>query len=94
MCIAGRLGATVALDALADPAAAGFDVVALLFSESNGRLLIEVADVDAAAFEAHFAGEMLTRIGEVTAGPALAITLGGANVVDLHVQQLVKAWKG
>ncbi|HRW51024.1 MAG TPA: phosphoribosylformylglycinamidine synthase subunit PurL, partial [Caldilinea sp.] len=94
MCIAGRLGATVALDALADPAAAGFDVVALLFSESNGRLLVEVADDDAAAFEAHFGGEMLTRIGEVTAGPALAITLGGANVVDLHVQQLVKAWKG
>jgi len=68
--------------------------VALLFSESNGRLLVEVADDDAAAFEAHFGGETLTCIGEVTAGPALAITLGGANVVDLHVQQLVKAWKG
>ena len=29
-----------------------------------------------------------------TAEQALAITIGGANVVDLHVDQLVKAWKG
>ena len=94
MCIAGRLGATVALDAVGDPAGEGFDVVSLLFGESNGRLLIEVADADAAAFEAHFAGETLNAIGQVTADPALAITIGGANVVDLHVDQLVKAWKG
>ena len=70
MCIAGRLRDRGA-GCLADPAAAGFDVVALLFSESNGRLLVEVADDDAAAFEAHFWRRDADPHREVTAGPRL-----------------------
>ena len=94
MCIAGRLGATVALDSLTDPAMPGANVVSLLFGESNGRLLVEVAEADAAAFETYLDGETWTAIGHVTAVPSLAITVGGAHVADLHVDQLVKAWKG
>ncbi len=94
MCIAGRLGALILLDALIDTADTGALVVPLLFSESNGRLLVEVADADAAAFEAHFTGETLTPVGAVTDDGRLAVTVGGANVVDLSIEQLVRAWKG
>jgi phosphoribosylformylglycinamidine synthase len=94
MCIAGRLGATVTLDSLMDAAAAGASVVPALFGESNGRLLVEVASAEAAAFEAHFAGETLVALGAVTGASSLAITVGGANVVDIQVEQLVRVWKG
>lgn len=94
MCIAGRLGANVALDALMAPAAVGTAVVPLLFSESNGRLLIEVAPTDAAAFESYFDGVTLIPIGAVSAQPSLTVTVGGAHVVELPVDQLVRVWKG
>jgi phosphoribosylformylglycinamidine synthase len=94
MCIAGRLGAAVALDALVDVAAMAAAVVPLLFSESNGRLLVEVAPADAAAFEAHFADVTLIPIGAVVANPLLTVTVGGANVLELPVGQLVRVWKG
>ncbi|MBE2238669.1 MAG: phosphoribosylformylglycinamidine synthase subunit PurL [Caldilineaceae bacterium] len=94
MCIAGRLGATVSLDALVEATVAGAAVVPLLFSESNGRLLVEVNAADAAAFEAHFAGETLVQVGVTTTEPTLAIMAGGAHVVDLPVDQLVRVWKG
>jgi phosphoribosylformylglycinamidine synthase II len=98
MCIAGRLGAAVALDALVDAAAleAAVEaaVVPLLFAESNGRLLVEVTSADAAAFETHFADIALTPIGTVTAGDRLAITIGGASIVEQPVAHLVRAWKG
>lgn len=96
MCIAGRLGAELHLDALmsAHQADAGSQVIPLLFSESNGRLLVEVTAEDAAAFEAHFAGEPLVRVGAVTPKSRLTCSVNGAEVVDLSVEQLVMAWKG
>ncbi|MFO7632486.1 MAG: phosphoribosylformylglycinamidine synthase subunit PurL [Caldilinea sp.] len=100
MCIAGRLGATLHLDALidavdaVDTGDAGALVIPLLFGESNGRLLVEIAAEDAAAFEAQFTGEMLVQVGAVTEESSLTFTVRGAHVVDLSVEQLVKAWKG
>lgn len=94
MCIGGRLGAAISLEALMNGRDASALVVSLLFSESNGRLLVEVAADDASAFEAYFIGETLTLVGEVTGNGRLTVTVGGANVVDLSVEQLVKAWKG
>jgi phosphoribosylformylglycinamidine synthase len=94
MCIAGRLGAVVHLDALIESADAGALIIPLLFSESNGRLLIEVAETDAPAFEALFAGQTLTWIGTVVEEPRLSVVVNGAAIIDLQVEQLVKAWKG
>jgi phosphoribosylformylglycinamidine synthase len=97
MCIAGRLGARLHLDALMDAQQAedaGTHVIPLLFSESNGRLLVEVADEDAAAFEAHFVGETLVQVGAVMRKTRLNCTVRNADVVDLSVEQLVMAWKG
>jgi phosphoribosylformylglycinamidine synthase len=99
MCIAGRLGAALHLDALMDDvwmdaADAGALVIPLLFSESNGRLLIEVAEKDVPAFEACFTGQTLTWLGVVVEESRLSVGVKGASIIDLQVEQLVKAWKG
>jgi phosphoribosylformylglycinamidine synthase len=105
MCIAGRLGAQVTLDALLDGKGtgleaalndgpdAGLSITEALFAESNGRLLVEVAEADAVAFEEAMAGTWVAPIGTVRAEAVLSITAGGAAVMDLPVDQLVQAWK-
>ena len=87
MSIGGRLG--LALE-LADE-----DPVTALFSESNGRLLVEVRPADEAAFEACFAGRpglVPRRVGTVTAGARLEISAGARRLVSLAVADLVAAW--
>jgi phosphoribosylformylglycinamidine synthase subunit PurSL len=93
MCIAGRLGATIDIsnwrletERLTDRE--------ILFSESNGRLLLEVAPEDVRAVEAHFLGQRLVRLGEVSQAPELVIHFDGRGLVDLPVSQLVSSWKG
>jgi phosphoribosylformylglycinamidine (FGAM) synthase-like enzyme len=92
MCIGGRLGLALALEA-SDP-------LAMLFSESNGRLLVEVRPADREAFEAHFTGALAMdarAIGVVTdgggAGDArLSISGPGQALIDLALGELIKAW--
>ena len=93
MCIAGRLGTQVALDALLGEHGTGLPVAEALFAESNGRLLVEVAEADAQAFEEAMAGTWVAPIGTVSAEAVLSITAGGTAVMDLPVDQLVQAWK-
>ena len=73
-------------------------MVEALFAESNGRLLVEVAEGDAAAFEAAMAGTTVARIGTVQAAAELAITVQGEGerqtVLSVTVDDLVAAWKG
>ncbi len=65
MCIAGRFGASVQLlnKSSENPA---LDAQQILFSESTGRIILEVNPENKAAFEAMFAGVPLTQIGTVT----------------------------
>jgi phosphoribosylformylglycinamidine synthase subunit PurSL len=93
MCIAGRLGATIDIsnwrletERLTDRE--------ILFSESNGRLLLEVAPQDVRAVEAHFLGQRLVRLGEVSQASELVIHFDGRRLVELPVAQLVSSWKG
>lgn len=89
MCIAGRLGCDIELD--------DKDIVAALFSESNGRLLVEVMPKNIPAFEKLFAGDLarLTkRVGSVTSHPQLNIKQREAMMITLPVAQLVNAWQG
>jgi len=81
MCIASGLGATV--DALPHP-----DAAASLFSESAGRLVLEVAagDADEVARRVGTAH----RLGTVTGDPRLVI----AGLVDLDVAALTAAFTG
>jgi phosphoribosylformylglycinamidine synthase len=100
MCIGGRLGAKIALDALLagqsgeTDAAGEIGVIEALFAESNGRLLVEVADEHALAFEAAMAGTWLAALGVVEADGILAVAAPGATVLELTVAQMVQAWKG
>ncbi len=101
MCLAGRLGAHVEIKRLALSADAegvrdwtiGLTPEELLFSESNGRLLLEVRPEDAATVEALLNGVTLIPLGTVTAEPTLQVTAGDQSLVDLSVEQLVNAWK-
>ena len=96
MCIAGRLGAEVEIAGLRDSAATSTDVsdpTDLLFSESNGRLLVEVAPEDAPAFEALLAEECLSRIGAVATTGRLVIREQERNVLEVPVEALANAWK-
>jgi phosphoribosylformylglycinamidine synthase II len=86
MCIGGRLGLELALS--------GEDVVASLFSESNGRLLVEVQPEHQASFEARFDGLPLAELGIVTSVEHLTIAGASAPAISLPIAQLCCAWLG
>ena len=89
--IAGDLGVEVDLDLVPDLAELPPDVA--LFSESNGRFVVTVADADAAAFEALFYALPCRRIGTVTPTRSLRVTLGGARRIDVPVAAMKSAYK-
>ena len=87
MCLAGRLGADVQL-------VGQVSNVSQLFSESNGRLLLEVRPEDAPQLEAQLAGQPLVQLGKVTAESQMVVhDAAGDAVIDLAVDALVSAWK-
>ncbi len=84
MCIGGRLG----LDLDLPPG----DPLRLLFGETTGCLLVEVAPLQAAAFEAGFRDLPLRRLGRVAETPALTVSAGGSLLFRLPVSALLEAW--
>jgi phosphoribosylformylglycinamidine synthase len=93
MAIGGRLGASVEITGLDNVEMEDLSLIHLLFGESNGRLLLEVDPTDAADLEAHFDGQTLIHLGEVTDNAQLAIQDCGETILDLAVETLVRAWK-
>jgi phosphoribosylformylglycinamidine synthase subunit PurSL len=83
MCIAGRLGATI--DTLPH-----HDVVTALFSESIGRLLVEIAPADVAEFTRGMGPHAATRVGVVTEADAIVV----AGVGQIALSTLVDAFTG
>ncbi len=66
----------------------------VLFSESNSRFLIEVAEADKKEFEKLMAGKDYAKIGKVTKEPKLRIVgLDGKAVVDAPLDKLRRSWK-
>jgi phosphoribosylformylglycinamidine synthase len=90
--MAGELGLELDLDLCPDLGALPPDVA--LFSESNGRFVVTLAERHAASFEALFAGLACRRVGTVTAEPRLRLRLGGRLRVDISVGQMKSAFKG
>ncbi len=89
MCLAGRLGMALTL--------AEEEPVIALFSESNGRLLVEVRPEHRAAFEAEFAGGLAHQVhavGETTASRWLNIGHPKGKWISLPVELLAEAWMG
>jgi phosphoribosylformylglycinamidine synthase subunit PurSL len=92
MAVGGRLGARVDIGA-APLAAGGLDSLAILYSESAGRLLACVAPADKAAFEALFDGQAVGLLGEVSGGPVLEIGCRDAEILQENVETLAAAFK-
>jgi phosphoribosylformylglycinamidine synthase len=65
----------------------------LLFSESNGRLLIEVQRDSCDAFEKTMNGSTFAKIGTVKDDRTLKIGRSGKSLIDLTLDTLSKAWK-
>ena len=87
MCIAGRLGMDITLET--------DDAVTALFSESNGRFLVEVRPKDCATFEAHFDGALAAQqrnLGVVTDADSLTITNHEKILMSVVLPELVAAW--
>lgn len=85
MCIGGRLGCSIILDTN--------DIMTALFSESNGRLLVEVRPEDVPAFESLLRdASTFAGIGLVTPTGELQIHNGSQPILSLALETLVTAW--
>lgn len=88
MCMAGRLGCKLELTTS--------DIISTLFSESNGRFLVEINPEHCKAFEACFnesLKDLLTLLGVVTSQPELIITQAANKIISLPLEQITNAFK-
>ena len=91
MAFTGDLGLDVDLAKV--PVTAEMREDLLLFSESNGRLLVEVSEGDARAFEELMKGSIIACIGSVTKEPRIRVKKNGQKVIELDNVDTIKAWK-
>ena len=67
----------------------------IAFSESLGRLIVEVNQADVAAFGAAMAGHPLAQIGHVRDDNLVVFTgLSNQSVVETDLKAIEKAWRG
>jgi phosphoribosylformylglycinamidine synthase subunit PurSL len=93
MCIGGRLGCTVVLNSPEQT----LDSLTWLFSETNGRLLVEIdplyyPDVKT-LFEENNLSQVFQPLGRVEEKPLLRIQNRSETLIALSLEQLVTAWK-
>jgi phosphoribosylformylglycinamidine synthase II len=91
MAIGGGIGARIDLAAL--PTTENVDGVAAAFSESLGRLLVEIRPGNASAFERAMAGYPTAKIGETAPGGALELE-GRGITMTTDVDAATAAWRG
>lgn len=94
MALSSNYGAIVNLDSVKREGVNRNDL--LLFSESNGRFLLEIEEEFALKFEglAKGMGCTYSKIGEVSSEGNLVVNgMDGKVVVDLPIGELRKAWK-
>ncbi|MEM7029943.1 MAG: phosphoribosylformylglycinamidine synthase subunit PurL [Chloroflexota bacterium] len=67
----------------------------IAFSESLGRFLVEVADKESDAFEAHFTNLPFAQIGQVRKDAWVQINgLNGKPVIETDLKKITLAWRG
>lgn len=91
MCIGGRLGCAVNLDAL--PVFGDLSSFEALYSESASRHLVSVRPELASILEALGLWQICVRIGEVTEKPIMEITSGDTPIIQSQVEKLAAAFK-
>ena len=89
MCIGGRLGANIDLNAINSK----LTPLEMLYSESAGRFLVEIEKQSWNELKKILGGQFFYRIGEVTNEKYLITQLGSENYFSVHLNEIVKAWK-
>ncbi|MEA3406476.1 MAG: phosphoribosylformylglycinamidine synthase subunit PurL [Chloroflexota bacterium] len=95
MALAGRLSASIFLSSVPLGGEQEFSADWVLFSESNGRYLVEVREEDVGAFEEIVQDIPHGRLGHVNRGPYLVIY--GAEketLFSLPMEAVAEAWRG
>ncbi|MDR1777055.1 MAG: phosphoribosylformylglycinamidine synthase [Desulfovibrio sp.] len=90
MCIGGRLGARVDVDAL--PVMEPMSRAELLYSESASRLIVSVRADLAPALDM-LQGQLCRRVGEVTGDGLLTLASGSSVIMQESVENLTRAFK-
>lgn len=92
MCMGGERGARIHLASI--PTEKKIDRADyLLFSETQSRMLLEVAEANAAEFEKIMAGEVFAQVGETTNDQRLVFTDDGRRTVaTASVDEIRAAW--
>ncbi len=85
MCLGGRLGLDLQVGA-------DLDSALVLFGETNGCLLVEIPQENAASFETALAGLPCQRLGTVTQQARLSIRSGNDLMINAPVDMLSTAW--
>ncbi|MFP3896647.1 MAG: phosphoribosylformylglycinamidine synthase subunit PurL [Anaerolineales bacterium] len=95
MALAGRLSASVFLSEIPLDKDEEFAADWVLFSESNGRYLVEVREEDVEAFDKMVRDIPHGYLGRVNRGPYLAVYGEEKETLfSLSVEALVEAWRG
>ena len=91
MCIGGYLGAEIDLNKVPTNLKKDYKI---LFSESNSRFIVEVAQGYEKEFEHIIKGIPYSKIGVVTSDKFLIIKgLNNKNIIELSLNDIIKAWK-
>ena len=91
MAFTGDLGIEISVDSVITEEKLRDDFI--LFSESNGRLLIEVPKRYKEKFEVLMKGTPISEIGWVTKGKSLTIRNGSRILIDSTLEELCTMWK-
>jgi len=92
MCIGGELGAKLELGSVKHQDCGRDDL--LLYSESTGRLLVEVEKKDRERFETMFKGTVFSCVGQVSENRRLVVIgLQGGVIIDEAIADLFHAWQ-
>ena len=65
----------------------------ILYSESNGRLLVEVTKDNCGEFESIMSDSVFARIGTVMEDKTLRVEKGEELLIELPLTTLIEAWK-
>jgi phosphoribosylformylglycinamidine synthase len=96
MALGGRLGAILWLERVPLDADDATTDDWVLFSESNGRYLVEITPDQAAEFEAQMQGAPVAQVGQVLQEPWVRIVSHGGEqeLFSLSISQIENAWRG
>lgn len=91
MAFTGGLGLELRLEMV--PSERGMREDFILFSESNGRLLVEVPPKKQSNFEELMGESVFSKVGVVTKEEQFIVSDREKVTVDLHLDELISAWK-